>query len=90
MRHYPPAKCTCGHSWEQHHHGCIMNPKYFDYQDAHDYGVCGGVVGQECERTELNGIRIREDEPECFCGGYVNSKTLLQLRDLVDRVEGRI
>lgn len=73
MTHKQPPKCACGHSWERHHHGCIMRIEY--PVDAHAWGVCGGVMAQECEWTQVNGDRIREEEPECFCDGYVNSKT---------------
>ncbi len=79
MRHQAPPKCKCGHTWENHHHGCIMNPNY--PTDAHDYGICSALGAQECERTEVNGNRIRENEPECLCGHYVNSETGFSLGD---------
>lgn len=85
--HEDPPNCQCGHSWDNHHHGCIVNPAYCEYTDSHMYGTCGGLAAQECEWTELNGERIRENEPECLCGSYVNSISGLSMSDLVDRIE---
>lgn len=76
FQHYDPPNCTCGHPWDNHHHGCIMNPKW--PTEAHAYGICMGLSPGECEWTQVNGDRIRESEPECLCNGYVNKDTGLE------------
>lgn len=73
MNHSEPPNCSCGHPWDDHHHGLIMNPSY--PQEAHDYGICAGVCAGECEWSQVNGVRIRGDEQECHCKNYVNCKT---------------
>lgn len=71
--HVDPPFCACGHPWEEHHHGCIMNPNF--PSEAHIYGICSGMSAEECEWTQVNGDRIREEEPECHCGSYKNANT---------------
>lgn len=39
--------CVCGHSWEDHHHSCVLNQKYYD-----DTGE--DVVPEECEHYGFN------------------------------------
>ena len=57
-----------------------MNPKV--PSEAHDYGICRGCGGQECEETQVNGEPLVENEDEmCYCGGYVNSVTGKSLGD---------
>lgn len=73
MSHSEPPNCSCGHPWIDHHGGCVMNPAY--PCEAHAYGICRGVSAQECEWTQVNGCRIREEEPECTCNNYVNADT---------------
>jgi hypothetical protein len=72
-KHKTPSKCKCGHPWLEHHLSCLMNPNW--PSECHDYGICGGLGGGECEWTQVNGERIREDEPECLCSYYMNKKT---------------
>ena len=57
------GKCVCGHSWDDHHHGMVLNPKFID-----DYRVVDGCLGEECEATQLHGVVIKT--PECHCPTY--------------------
>ena len=67
--HLPPIRCKCGHSWENHHHGIIMNPSY--PPEDHKNGSCRGVKAQECEATQTNGEWHSDDESQhCYCQNY--------------------
>jgi len=61
--------CICGHHFDDHHHGVIARPQILEEENRSFQNV-GGLLGQECERTEVNGMRIREDEPPCSCSLY--------------------
>lgn len=39
--------CVCGHSWEQHHLGIVMNQEYID--KTHE-----GYIPQECQHYGFN------------------------------------
>lgn len=39
--------CICGHSWEDHHCGIVMNKEYYDQTGE-------GYVPQECEHYGCN------------------------------------
>lgn len=68
--------CTCGHSWEDHHHGCIMNPEFPG--ECHPFGICRGVTGDECEATQFEGRYTGlKGGKMCVCQGYANCETLL-------------
>jgi len=60
-------ECKCGHTWEDHHHGCVMNPEYFDYPLT-----IRGCIGQECEYNQRYGQFIpRFGEKEmCECSNF--------------------
>lgn len=59
-------KCECGHSWERHHHGCVMNIDYAEYPLA-----LNGVIAQECEQHEVNGNPLLKDmRKACRCGRF--------------------
>lgn len=71
--HKPPPDCKCGHSWEDHHHGCIMNPNY--PTEDHARGICRAVGAQECEATQINGEWIVDkEEDKCYCPQYKPKK----------------
>ncbi len=71
MTHEPPIDCICNHSWEDHHHGCIMNPNV--PSENHTRGICRGVLAQECEATQVNGEwLVRKKKDRCYCGSYRN------------------
>jgi hypothetical protein len=71
--HKPPSDCQCGHSWEDHHHGRIMNPNC--PIEAHERGICRGVKAQECEATQVNGEWIVDKENErCYCLHWRNNE----------------
>jgi len=59
--------CTCGHKWEEHHHGCVMNPEYFDYPLT-----IQGLIAQECEHNQVNGeyFMNKGDKKYCKCPGF--------------------
>jgi hypothetical protein len=61
--------CTCGHSWGDHHHSCILNLKALK-ENNQEFRNVDGLLGDECERTQMKGMRIRTDEPECNCDIY--------------------
>lgn len=54
--------CRCGHKWEEHHHGCVLNPKYFSYPLT-----INGLMAQECEYSQVNGIYFRRDGKKKYC-----------------------
>ena len=53
--------CTCGHSWEDHHLGIVMNQDYYDATKE-------AYVPQECEFFGFNesGGLDENGEPHCF------------------------
>jgi hypothetical protein len=62
--------CKCGHSWDDHHLGIVMNKEYFQ-QTGEEY------VPQECEYygcNELGGMMPNPKDPKgewiCHCGKY--------------------
>lgn len=59
--------CRCGHEWEEHHHGCVMNPKYFDYPLN-----IQGIIAQECEHNQTNGEYFlnKGEKKHCKCGNF--------------------
>ena len=59
--------CWCGHDWEEHHHGVVMNKEYFDYPLNID-----GCIAQECEHNQVNGeYFLRKGEKTyCECPGF--------------------
>lgn len=72
--------CTCGHTWNNHHHGCIMNP---DAMKDREYKDIDGFLGQECEATQFegrftpdrviysaDGIRKIHYDERCDCQAY--------------------
>ena len=62
--------CKCGHSWEEHHLGIVMNKECFEATQE-------GYVPQECEHygcNELGGLMPGEDgEWVEHCGHYKDS-----------------
>lgn len=55
--------CKCGHSWEDHHLGIVMNEDF--YNQTHE-----GYVPQECEFfgfNEMGGLDIEGNE---HCSRY--------------------
>ena len=71
--------CICGHAWEDHHHGCIMNPEY--PSEDHENGACRAVAAEECEATQTNGEWHYEDEKKrCYCQIYRNCTTNCESR----------
>lgn len=67
-----PPPCICGHSWEAHHHGVIMNAAY--PSENHKIGHHRGVTGDECEAEQHEGAPLN-GPASCFCGHYINSVT---------------
>jgi hypothetical protein len=59
--------CWCGHSWEEHHSGCVMNKDYVDYPLNID-----GCIAQECEHNQVNGEYFlrRGEKKYCMCRGF--------------------
>lgn len=61
--------CICGHSWDDHHHGVILNPQPLVDREE-EYRNVDGILGEECEATQFEGMRISLSEPECYCMNY--------------------
>lgn len=64
--------CTCGHSFDMHHHSMILAPEILGAR-GEEYRNVSGVMGQECEHSWLNGQPMHEfteSDPECTCGFY--------------------
>lgn len=59
--------CRCGHLWEEHHHGCVMNPKY----DTYPLNITG-LIAQECEHNQVNGEYFlnRGETKYCHCNSF--------------------
>lgn len=59
--------CKCGHSWEDHHLGMVLNVNYFR-QTKEPY------VPQECEHYGFNEDGGMDDQGNFHCGQYEDSK----------------
>ncbi len=55
--------CICGHSWEVHHLGMVMNLAYIDETGE-------GYIPQECEFYGANEMGGLDAEGEPHCGQY--------------------
>jgi len=55
--------CKCGHSWEDHHLGFVLNEEYYE-QTNEIY------VPQECEYYGCNQYGGLDDEGNLHCGHY--------------------
>ena len=68
-RYSGPGKsgvCVCGHKWDEHHLGIVMNMEY--YEATHEQ-----YVPQECEHygfNELGGMMPGPDGWVHHCTGY--------------------
>jgi len=61
------GKCICGHEWDDHHHGCIVNPQALkDVKQS--FKNVDGYLGEECEATQFEGHH--HTKPECHCWAY--------------------
>lgn len=63
--------CKCGHSWEDHHLGCIMNPRTLEElrkinPDHPPY------LPQECEYYGCNEDGGLDSEGNKHCFGYID------------------
>jgi hypothetical protein len=61
--------CKCGHGWEEHHLGCVMNRDYAD--QTHE-----AYVPQECEHfgfNEVGGKEYRDGQWVDHCHDYRDS-----------------
>ena len=59
--------CTCGHTWEEHHHGFVMNPEYKDYPLN-----INSQIAQECEHNQVNGDYFlnKGEKQYCMCSNF--------------------
>jgi hypothetical protein len=59
--------CTCRHTWDEHHHGVVMNMQYNDYPLN-----IQGLIAQECEHNQVNGEYFynRGEKKYCMCNGF--------------------
>jgi hypothetical protein len=51
--------CICGHSWDDHHHGAILNPKALQ-EAGEEFRNVDGNLGEECEYSQFEGIYTPE------------------------------
>ena len=60
--------CRCGHTWEDHHHGCVMNMEYADYPLN-----IRGCIAQECEYNQRYGqfMPRKGEKKMCICSNFV-------------------
>ena len=65
--------CQCGHSWETHHLGCVMNPSYYTYPLT-----IRGCAAQECEKDQINGSFLVPVSKACLCGHFRPKSKKLQ------------
>ena len=59
--------CTCGHNWQEHHLGMVMNEDY-----AHQTGEM--YVPQECEHYGFNEAGGLGSDGQVHCYNYKDSK----------------
>jgi hypothetical protein len=57
--------CTCGHSWEEHHLGIVMNNDYITQTDEM-------FVPQECEEYGCNEFGGLDEDGNAHCFNYVD------------------
>ncbi len=58
--------CKCGHTWEYHHHGFVMNKEYFDYPLT-----IRGCIAEECEYNQRYGVYFpKKGEQACICSNF--------------------
>lgn len=59
--------CRCGHTWENHHHGCVMNNKYATYPLN-----LNGLIAQECEYNQMEGYFMPQkgEKTMCKCSSF--------------------
>ena len=55
--------CVCGHSWDKHHLGIVMNKEHFEATKE-------GYVPQECEFYGHNEDGGKDAEGNEHCWGY--------------------
>ena len=58
--------CKCGHSWEDHHLGMVMQLKYIE--ETKEF-----YIPQECEHFGCNEMGGLDAEGNEHCGSYVDS-----------------
>lgn len=63
------GKCICGHDWDDHHHGVVMNTKALKEKDEM-YRVRHGVIAEECEKDYFEGMPLKKNP--CQCNIYVD------------------
>ena len=59
--------CVCGHKWDDHHLGMVMNPEY--YEATQEY-----CVPQECEFYGFNEMGGLDAKGNLHCGCYRDTK----------------
>ena len=60
-------KCKCGHSFEDHHHGVVVNPSALERQGRSHENI-EGLLGEECEHDQYHD-KAHCDNP-CLCQKY--------------------
>lgn len=62
--------CVCGHSFDDHHHSMVLNPKALEELGVL-YKMVNGVIGGECEATQFEGMTIDGSIP---CVGIIDDQ----------------
>ena len=60
--------CKCGHSWEDHHLGMIMNPDYIETEGGPEI-----YLPQECEHYGFNEDGGKDANGNPHCDNYEDS-----------------
>ena len=61
--------CVCGHSWEEHHLGVIVNPDILE-EIKQNYPEHPWYIPMECEYYGFNETGGLDDEGRKHCFGY--------------------
>lgn len=62
--------CVCGHSWEEHHLGCVMNTEYLEATKE-------AYVPEECEHFGFNETGGLDAEGRDHCHSYQDQKDIV-------------
>ena len=61
--------CQCGHGWDDHHLGIVVNPASVETDGGAEW-----YVPQECEFFGCNELGGLDEEGRPHCGRYVDSR----------------
>ena len=71
--------CVCGHEWDDHHHGVVVNKAYFDYPLT-----IMGCIGEECEYNQFEGYFAPRHGEKIMCTCSIFKPRARNVQKLVD------